>query len=103
MTNTFSAIFITSFAFLGTGCGGAADEIERTYDCAKICEKYADCYDDDLDKSECVDSCEDQGEADPDFAEMAGSCEACIDDISCLEATLDCSDDCGTVVSSSAN
>lgn len=102
MTKLLSAFLISTFALFNAGCG-AADEVERTYDCAKICDKYADCYDDDLDKSECTDTCEDHGDADADFAEQAGECESCIDDSSCLEATFDCADACGNVVAESTN
>jgi hypothetical protein len=103
MIKLLSVTFISTIAFFAVGCGDAADEVERTYDCAKICDKFADCYDDDLDKSECVDTCEDKGEADPDFEEQADQCEACIDDSSCVEATFDCATDCANVVSESTN
>lgn len=103
MTKIFGSIIIATFALLNAGCGDAADKVERTYDCAQICDKYADCYDDDLNKSECVDTCESKGDADPEFEAQASDCEACIDDSSCLEATIDCADDCANVVSESTD
>lgn len=82
------------------GCG---DEIERTYDCAKICDSYADCYDEDLDKVACVDQCEDKGDEDMDFQEQASACEECIKSESCAEATVSCTDECAWVVAESTD
>jgi hypothetical protein len=103
MNKTFNAILISTIALCGVACSEAVDEAERTYDCSKICDAYSDCYDDDLDKSACVDSCEANGDADPDFEEQASECEECIDDSSCVEATLDCANECTTVVSESTD
>lgn len=103
MNKVSSAILISTFAVLTAACSDADDKIERTYDCGQICDKYAECYNDDLDQSECVDSCEANGDADPDFEADADECEACIDDSSCVEATLDCATECANVVSESTD
>ncbi len=76
-------------------------EAERTYDCARICDGYADCIDDGVDRADCTDRCEDQGQEDPDFAEQADDCEKCIDDESCADATVQCSSVCAWVVAES--
>lgn len=81
-----------------TGCG----EANRIYDCTKICDKYSECIDDDINKTECVDRCEDEGDADPDFEERADDCEKCLDDKSCTEATVECATTCAWVVAESA-
>jgi hypothetical protein len=99
MTKISKAILISLTSLLVGACG----EAERTYDCVKICDKYAKCYDDELDKTDCVDSCEANGDLDADFAAKADDCEACIDDSSCAEASLDCSDECTTVIAESIN
>lgn len=80
-----------------TGCG----EANRLYDCTKICNKYSDCINDDIDKAECVDRCEDEGDADPDFEEQADACEKCLDDKSCTEATVECATNCAWVIAES--
>lgn len=92
-----TSIFAVFGALTAVGCG----EAERTYDCIKICDKYAECIDDDINKSDCVDHCEDQGDADPDFAQQADDCEKCIDDESCTAATIECAGTCGPVVAAS--
>lgn len=86
-----------SFSFFGFGCS----EAERTYDCAQICEKYEECVDDELDNTDCIDSCEDQGDNDADFADMASDCEDCLDDTSCTEAAAKCTTTCAEVIASS--
>lgn len=103
MIKFLNASVISGIVLLSAGCNEAADKAERTYDCVQICDKYADCYDDDLDKTECVDSCEANGDADPDFEEQASDCEECIDGSSCLEATVDCATQCGSVVAESTD
>jgi hypothetical protein len=92
-----TAILILLGAFGTVGCS----EAERTYDCARICDGYADCIDDSVDRVDCVDRCEDKGEADPDFAEQASDCEMCIDDESCTDATIMCATSCAWVVDES--
>ena len=83
------------FAVSVVGCG----EAERTYDCAKICDKYAECFNDQLDNSECVDKCEDAGDRDDSFETKASKCEECLDDAgSCADKTLSCATQCGEVV-----
>ena len=76
-----------------TGCG----EVERTFDCISICDAYETCVDSSIDESACVDRCEDQGDADEAFAEMAADCEECMEGLSCSEAAQ-CNDLCNPVV-----
>ena len=82
---------------LAHGCD-ADDEIEAEIDCNGICQRYADCFDDDYDVSACQDRCEDdvdQGEI--SLAEV-DQCENCIDDRSCAEGTLNCATECVGIV-----
>lgn len=88
---------ILAGALLSGGCG----EAERLYDCANICDNYADCIDDSLDKGDCTDRCEEQGDADPDFEQQASDCEDCLDDQSCADAAVECTTTCASVVSAS--
>ncbi len=96
---SLSTLLIAATTVLTVGCS----EAERTYDCAQICDKWAECYDDDLDETACVDKCEDKGDADADFEMQANECEACIDDSSCVEATFDCTDECAGVIAESTD
>ena len=82
---------------LAYGCD-VDDEIEAEIDCNGICQRYADCFDDDYDVSACQDRCEDdvdQGEI--SLAEV-DQCENCIDDRSCAEGTLSCATECVGIV-----
>lgn len=92
-----ASIFLLLGALGSVGCG----EVERTYDCARICDGYADCIDDSVDRVDCTDRCEDQGQEDPDFAKQASDCEACIDDESCTDATVECATECAWVIAES--
>jgi hypothetical protein len=86
---------------LGAGASVGCSEAERTYDCARVCTRYAECIDDEIDTVECTDRCEDEAEADPDFADQANACEHCIDDETCAEATVECATSCAWVVAES--
>jgi hypothetical protein len=94
---SLSTLLIAATTILTVGCS----EAERTYDCAQICSKWADCHDEDLDETDCVDKCEDEGDADADFEMKANECEACLDDSSCTEATFECATDCAGVIAES--
>lgn len=91
-----SGLFLVG-ALSALGCS----EAERTYDCAKICDKYATCIDDEIDRSECVDRCEDKGQDDPDFEEQADECQKCVSGEDCADATVECSTKCAWVIAES--
>lgn len=91
----------TLLASLGALASVGCSEAERTYDCARICTRYAECIDDGVDTVECTDRCEDQGQEDPDFAEQADDCESCIDDEECSAAAVECATSCAWVVAES--
>jgi hypothetical protein len=86
---------------LGAGASIGCSEAERTYDCSRVCTRYAECIDDGVDTVECTDRCEDQAQEDPDFADQANDCEHCIDDESCASATVECATKCAWVVDES--
>jgi len=92
-----AALLLATIALTSGGCG----EAERIYDCARICDGYADCIDDSVDRVDCVDRCEDKGQEDADFAAQANDCEMCIDDESCTDATVECATKCAWVVAES--
>jgi len=79
----------------------SCSEAERLYDCARICDGYADCIDDSVDRTDCTTTCEGKGDDDPDFADQADACEKCLDDESCAEAVLECATTCAPVVAES--
>lgn len=85
---------------LSVGLVGCS-EAERLYNCSQICDRYSDCIDDSIDKSDCTSTCEDHGEDDMDFATKASECEDCLDDKSCTEAAVECATACAEVVATS--
>lgn len=91
------ALFVAALSVMGLACG----EADRTIDCAQICEKYHTCFDDDIDKLDCVDSCEDEADRDADFEERVDDCENCLDSTSCSEATVECAGECGSIMAES--
>ncbi len=93
---------LCTFALLLSLTPLGCSEVERTHDCIKICDNYATCLDSDLDKSDCVDSCEDRGEADESFAKKASKCEECLNDKDCASSTASCFDTCAEVIARSA-
>lgn len=73
----------------------ACNDADDLIDCAKICNRYEDCVDDDYDVSECVDRCEDFADRNPGSAD---ACESCIDDRSCIESVFQCGGQCAGIV-----
>lgn len=93
---------LTAFAVcFGALCSTGCAEAERTIDCAQICDKYAECIDDGVDKADCTDRCEDHGQNDDDFEEQASECQDCVSGESCTDATTECSAACAWVVAES--
>jgi hypothetical protein len=76
----------------------AADEIEAEIDCQDVCQRYADCFDDDYDVSACQDRCEDRIDTGDLTQAEVDSCDNCIDDRSCAGGTLNCATECLDIV-----
>lgn len=79
-------------------CGDAVDAVENSYNCAKVCDRYRDCFDSDYDAETCAQNCENTASDDTEYANTVNSCEACIDDRSCSESVFPCASECGSVV-----
>lgn len=67
---------------LFAGCG----EAKRTVNCAQICEKYDECVRD-VNVASCTTECEDQADANENYETAAKTCEDCLDNKTCMEAT----------------
>jgi hypothetical protein len=76
-----------------TACG----EADEAIDCAKICNKYAECVEEDYDETACIERCETKADEDENFAEATDDCESCIDERSCGESWV-CIDECIAIV-----
>lgn len=83
-----------------TSCSEDNDPIEQfdeAADCGSICERYADCFDEDYDVDGCQDRCEERAD-DPDNRDQEERCAGCIEDASCGGAVFSCGDDCVGIV-----
>lgn len=74
------------------------DEVEAEIDCHGICQRYADCFDEDYDVSACQDRCEDDVDRGELTQAEVDTCDDCIDDRSCAEGTLNCATECLDIV-----
>ena len=92
IASLLSALALT-FAFASTGC----DEVDERFDCAQICERYQDCFDNDYDVEACTNRCEDNADTQNGFADKADACENCLDDRSCT-GSFACVSECGGIV-----
>ena len=64
-------------------CREAEDEIRNTIECGEVCETWNDCHGTtgavEVDVAECTLDCEDEADANDDFAEQVDDCEDCLD------------------------
>lgn len=93
-----SAVLLSSIAALGA-CGkdDPITALDRTTDCADICDRYQRCIDSDYNTDACEDRCTDMtsnGETD-----MIDACAACTgESTSCVSKVFQCSDDCVGII-----
>lgn len=83
-----------TFGSMAVGC----DSVDNAIDCSQVCSAYADCFDSDYDVDACTDSCEADAKDDDSYENKLEACEACIEDLSCGEATFECGGDCINIV-----
>src|SRR5687768_17183248 len=81
-------------AAAGSSCGTA----EELFDCQSVCSRYKTCFNQQYDVDACRNRCKENSEKDREFKRKADTCETCIDDRSCSEATFKCAASCGSVV-----
>jgi hypothetical protein len=87
-----TSVVLTYLAVL-TGC----EAIDVLSNCQNVCDKYQDCFDPEYDVGACRSRCQENSDND-DFADEVDSCEACIDDRTCVDGAFDCGPDCNRVV-----
>ena len=89
-------LFVALFALVPVAaCNGP---MENAVDCHRICKRYADCFDPNYDIAACESTCRSHARSDANYQHTVGTCEACIDDVSCTSAIFHCSSECSTVV-----
>lgn len=101
MNNRLQAVMslvLVSAVLAFAGCSEAVDEATNTVNCASVCNRYADCFDQDFDVEGCTDRCEDEADASENREERLEACDSCIDDKSCAAATFNCASQCAGIV-----
>jgi hypothetical protein len=93
-----SALAIGASTFAVLGCSDTIDEISNSIDCHQVCQRYADCFKSDYDVDGCTDKCENSADNDEARERKLETCNTCIDDRSCTDATFNCADDCIGIV-----
>jgi hypothetical protein len=87
-------LLLGSFGMAVSSCG----ETDKFFDCQSVCDRYKTCFDSKYDVGACRSRCKDKADADKTFQQRADTCESCIDDKSCSEATFTCATQCAGVV-----
>ncbi|MCA9582533.1 MAG: hypothetical protein KC416_12115 [Myxococcales bacterium] len=98
MTRTTFFLALAALAIPLVGIGGCTEEVDNALDCSGICERYADCFDDNYDVDGCYDRCTDEANDNEDFEQKADTCAACIEGQSCVEGAFECGTQCAGVV-----
>ena len=70
--------------------------IDRSSDCAQICDRYKDCINSDYNTSGCRDKCTDM--KDPKGTEKIDRCHDCIKGNSCSGSVFKCTTECAGIV-----
>ncbi len=91
-------LFVGLCGLVAVGCGDddPIEAIDEYTDCMDICNRYADCIDEDYDVGACEDRCTDKDYNNDD--NRVDACETCLDDMSCTESVFACTDDCVGIV-----
>lgn len=77
-----------------TACGDDPEEVVNRITCGDVCQRYADCFDDDYDVDGCTDRCTNDTTASEEKEERLELCDECIDDESCTGAVFGCTTEC---------
>ena len=89
--SALSAVLAAGFvATLGVACDAALD-------CQSICNRYAECIDDDYDVDECAERCQDRSD-DSEYRARANECDACLVERDCIDSVFQCSGECSEIV-----
>lgn len=75
-----------------------AQRIDSAIDCNGICQRYASCFSSSYDVDACAARCRQSAANDVDFRRKADTCNACISERSCVQATFACVSECVSVV-----
>jgi hypothetical protein len=89
-------------AFIGLAVAACGDDdpfqsIDRSTDCAAICDKYQECIGgDDYDTDKCSDDCSDMKT--DSQSNKIDACQDCIENRSCTNSVFNCTAECAGIV-----
>ena len=87
-----------SLMALSVVCIACDGPVDRFTDCSQVCDRYAECFDDDYDVERCTNECDDAAQNADDADNRLDQCENCLDDRACAESVFPCAVDCAGVV-----
>lgn len=92
------SVALLALTLASVGCS-AADPITNKYDCQNVCQRYADCFDNDYDVGACRDRCESDASNSDQKQDKLDDCADCIgEQSSCVEDIAECTTSCGAFV-----
>lgn len=99
-----SWLFVMAALLLFMGLFSGCSEPAPLYDCQRVCDKYAECFDGQVDRGRCVLYCEDRGASQYEnfeFPYKVSACENCMERSQCSTRTIECFSKCSGVVATS--
>jgi hypothetical protein len=78
------------------GAGGC-DDVQNSFNCNDLCDRYQSCFDSSYDTGACADRCENLADDSQNFDDRANRCQDCLNQNSCVAATFNCPDCAGIV------
>jgi hypothetical protein len=90
------ALVLGLLAGILVGTQPGCDDVDKTFDCAAVCNKVEECVTD-LDHDQCVDSCKDWADENQDNADRLDDCHDCLDDHSCVGSAFQCVAQCAFI------
>ena len=92
------AVLALPVVVIGCDPEATADKVDAKIDCASICNRYKDCFDNAYDTETCRDRCETSSKNDSSYDAKAESCDNCLDQHSCAGSAFSCATECANIV-----
>jgi hypothetical protein len=89
-------LLVVSAAAVASGCSGddPVTAAQHQITCHDICKRYSDCFDAGYDVDHCTDRCTDDVNGDDEKDGKLRTCNACMDEKSCLSTVFNCATEC---------
>lgn len=93
-TRSLPALAAALVASLALGCG----DIDNSFDCNNICDRYRSCFDSSYNTSACYSRCQARGTSNDEDRRRVDTCAACINGLSCVNTVFTCGVQCSSIV-----